>query len=289
MYIAKQKGKNRYHLFDVEQDAAIKTQQQQLEEIQHALYRREFELHYQPKVNLLTGLVIGVEALIRWRHSERGLLLPYDFLPVTETQPLSVELGAWVLNTALCQIRAWRAQGIDLPVSVNIGARQFQQTNFVARLEKLLSAYPDIPANRLELEILETSALGDLAVVSEKIKACQALGLRFALDDFGTGFSSLTYLRHLPVDTLKIDQTFVRDMLNDEDDLAIVNSVIGLAHTFKRKVIAEGVETPQHAEKLLSLGCELAQGYGIAKPMPATGLAAWLHDWTLAKLWANRR
>jgi diguanylate cyclase (GGDEF)-like protein/PAS domain S-box-containing protein len=289
MYIAKQKGKNRYHLFDVEQDAAIKTQQQQLEEIQHALYRREFELHYQPKVNLLTGLVIGVEALIRWRHPERGLLLPHDFLPVTETQPLSVELGAWVLNTALCQIRAWRAQGIDLPVSVNIGARQFQQTNFVARLEKLLSAYPDIPANRLELEILETSALGDLAVVSEKIKACQALGLRFALDDFGTGFSSLTYLRHLPVDTLKIDQTFVRDMLNDEDDLAIVNSVIGLAHTFKRKVIAEGVETPQHAEKLLSLGCELAQGYGIAKPMPATELAAWLHDWTVAKLWANRR
>jgi diguanylate cyclase (GGDEF)-like protein/PAS domain S-box-containing protein len=289
MYIAKQKGKNRYHLFDVEQDAAIKTQQQQLEEIQHALYRREFELHYQPKVNLLTGLVIGVEALIRWRHPERGLLLPHDFLPVTETQPLSVELGEWVLAAALSQIRAWRAQGIDLPVSVNVGARQFQQTNFVARLEKLLSAYPDIPANRLELEILETSALGDLAVVSEKIKACQALGLRFALDDFGTGFSSLTYLRHLPVDTLKIDQTFVRDMLNDEDDLAIVNSVIGLAHTFKRKVIAEGVETPQHAEKLLSLGCELAQGYGIAKPMPATELAAWLHDWTVAKLWANRR
>jgi diguanylate cyclase (GGDEF)-like protein/PAS domain S-box-containing protein len=288
MYIAKQEGKNRYHLFDVEQDAAIKTQQQQLEEIQRSLHQHEFELYYQPKVNLVTRQVIGVEALIRWRHPERGLLLPHDFLPVIENQPLSVELGEWVLDTALNQIRAWRAQDIDLSVSVNVGARQFQQINFVARLQKMLAAYPDIPTNRLELEILETSALGDLAVISEKIKACQALGLRFALDDFGTGFSSLTYLRHLPVDTLKIDRTFVRDMLDDEDDLAIVNSVIGLAHTFKRKVIAEGVETPKHAKKLLSLNCELAQGYGIAKPMPAAEVVAWLHDWAATKWRANQ-
>lgn len=288
MYIAKQEGKNRYHLFDVEQDAAIKTQQQQLEEIQRALHQHEFELYYQPKVNLVTRQVIGVEALIRWPHPERGVLLPHDFLPVIENQPLSVELGEWVLGTALNQIRAWQAQDIDLSVSVNVGARQFQQINFVARLQKMLASYPDIPTNRLELEILETSALGDLAIVSEKIKACQALGLRFALDDFGTGFSSLTYLRHLPVDTLKIDRTFVRDMLDDEDDLAIVNSVIGLAHTFKRKVIAEGVETPRHAKKLLSLNCELAQGYGIAKPMPAAEVAAWLQDWAAAKVRANR-
>jgi diguanylate cyclase (GGDEF)-like protein/PAS domain S-box-containing protein len=288
MYMAKQKGKSRYHLFDVEQDAAIKTQQQHLEDIQRGLHRQEFELHYQPKVNLVTGQVIGVEALIRWRHPERGLLLPHDFLPVVETQPLSIELGEWVLNTALSQIRAWRNQEIDLSVSINVGARQFQQINFVTRLEKLLSAYSDIPASRLELEILETSALGDLAAVSQKIKACQALGLQFALDDFGTGFSSLTYLRHLPVDTLKIDQTFVRDMLNDEDDLAIVNSVIGLAQTFKRNVIAEGVETTEHAEKLLALNCELAQGNGIAKPMPAAELAAWLHDWAMTKFWADR-
>ncbi|MGJ0484664.1 MAG: EAL domain-containing protein [Methylomicrobium sp.] len=284
MYIAKQKGKNRYHLFDIEQDAAIKTQQQQLEEIQRALYQHEFELFYQPKVNLVTGQVIGVEALVRWQHPERGLLSPDDFLPVIENQPLSVELGEWVLDTVLGQIRAWQAQNIDLSVSVNVGARQFQQINFVARLEKLLSTYPDISANRLELEILETSALEDLSIVSEKIKACQALGLQFALDDFGTGFSSLTYLRHLPVDTLKIDRTFVRDMLDDEDDLAIVNSVIDLAHTFKRKVIAEGVETSQHAEKLLSLNCELAQGYGIAEPMPATELIAWLQDWNVANM-----
>ncbi|MGJ0516891.1 MAG: EAL domain-containing protein [Methylomicrobium sp.] len=288
MYIAKQEGKNRYHLFDVEQDAAIKTQQQQLEEIQRALHQHEFELYYQPKVNLVTRQVIGVEALIRWRHSERGLLLPHDFLPVIENQPLSVELGEWVLDTALSQIRAWRAQEVDLSVSVNVGARQFQQINFVARLQKMLASYPDIPTNRLELEILETSALGDLAVISEKIKACQALGLRFALDDFGTGFSSLTYLRHLPVDTLKIDRTFVRDMLDDEDDLAIVNSVIGLARTFKRKVIAEGVETSKHAKKLLSLNCVLAQGYGIAKPMPAGEVVAWLQDWAATKSRANR-
>jgi len=279
MYIAKQSGKNRYHFFDIERDAALKTRQERLQDIRQALDDNALRLYYQPKVNLLTGAVVGAEALIRWQHPERGLILPADFLPTVENHPLSVELGEWVICTALGQIRAWRDIGLDFPVSVNLGAKQFQQADFVARLSCLLAQFPDVPPSSLELEVLETSALEDLATVSEKIKTCREMGVRFALDDFGTGFSSLTYLRHLPVDTLKIDQSFIRDMLNDKDDLAIVNSVIGLADTFNRQVIAEGVETQRHAERLLALGCHLAQGYGIAKPMNAEQLPGWAVQW----------
>ncbi|MCQ8127119.1 EAL domain-containing protein [Methylomonas rivi] len=285
MYIAKQEGKNRYHLFDIAHDAAIKTQQERLEDIRGALGNREFVLYYQPKINVITGEVIGAEALIRWQHPQRGLLTPAEFLPFIETHPLSVSLGEWVIDSALAQMRDWYAQGIDIVVSVNIGAKQFQQTDFVDRIARLLSAHPDVQPSRLELEVLETSALEDLAAVSKKIKACREMGVRFALDDFGTGFSSLTYLRHLPVDILKIDQSFVRDMLVDQDDLAIVNGVIGLANTFSRQVIAEGVETMNHAKKLVAMGCQLAQGYGIAHPMLAAELPDWVSKWQANEYW----
>lgn len=279
MYIAKQEGKNRYHLFDVEHDAALKTQQERLEDIRSALGNQEFVLYYQPKINIVTGEVIGAEALIRWRHPRLGLLSPADFLPFIETHPISVSLGEWVIDSVLSQMREWYAQGIDIVVSVNIGARQFQQSDFVERVALLLSAHADIQPCRLELEVLETNALEDLAAVSRKIKACREMGVRFALDDFGTGFSSLTYLRHLPVDILKIDQSFVRDMLVDQDDLAIVNGVIGLANTFSLQVIAEGVESMSHANKLVAMGCQLAQGYGVAHPMPATDIPEWVNGW----------
>ncbi|MCK9605009.1 MAG: EAL domain-containing protein [Methylomonas sp.] len=285
MYIAKQEGKNRYHLFDIEHDAAIKTQQERLEDIRSAMGNQEFVLYYQPKINIVTGEVIGVEALIRWQHPQRGLLSPADFLPFIETHPISVSLGEWVIDSVLAQMREWYANGIDIIVSVNIGAKQFQQIDFVDRIALLLSVHPDIQPSRLELEVLETSALEDLAAVSKKIKACREMGLRFALDDFGTGFSSLTYLRHLPVDILKIDQSFVRGMLVDQDDLAIVNGVIGLANTFSRQVIAEGVETMNHAKKLVAMGCQLAQGYGIAHPMPATEIAVWVSKWQASEYW----
>lgn len=285
MYVAKQEGKNRYHVFDIEHDAAIKTQQERLEELRNALSNREFELYYQPKINIVSGEVIGAEALIRWRHPQRGLLSPADFLPFIETHPISVDLGEWVIGTVLEQLREWHAQGIDIVVSVNVGARQFQQIDFVDRVALLLSAHPDIQPSRLELEVLETSALEDLAAVSAKIKACREMGVRFALDDFGTGFSSLTYLRHLPVDILKIDQSFVRDMLVDQDDLAIVNGVIGLANIFSRQVIAEGVETMNHAKTLVAMGCQLAQGYGIAHPMPAADMPAWVKLWQTNGAW----
>lgn len=285
MYLAKQAGKNRYHLFDTAQDVAATTQQQTLEHIRQGLIAQEFVLHYQPKVNMRSGKVIGAEALIRWQHPQRGLLAPGVFLPVIENHPLSVDLGEWVITAALQQMSQWQAQGMDIAVSVNIGARQLQQENFASRLAALLAANPDIPPARLELEILETSALEDIAWVSQVMGTCQALGVRFALDDFGTGYSSLTYLKRLPAELLKIDQSFVRDMLTDRDDLSIVKTVIGLAAAFHRKVIAEGVETVEHGAALLHLGCELAQGYGIARPMPAHELPAWVARWRPDPSW----
>ncbi len=219
-----------------------------------------------------TGTVIGAEALIRWQHPEQGLLPPAVFLPVIENHPLAVEIGEWVIETALT--------GLNIPVSVNIGARQLQQPNFVQHLRTRLAEHPTIPPASLELEVLETSALEDLTHVSQVIAACHQLGVRFALDDFGTGYSSLTYLKRLAVALLKIDQSFVRDMLDDPEDLAILEGVISLAAAFRRQVIAEGVETVAHGELLLQLGCELAQGYGIARPMPAADFDP---------RWANRR
>jgi diguanylate cyclase (GGDEF)-like protein/PAS domain S-box-containing protein len=287
MYLAKQAGKNRYRLFDVAQDTAVKIQRENLEHIRSALDRQEFVLHYQPKVNMKTGKVIGAEALIRWQHPERGLLPPAAFLPVLENQPIGVEVGEWVITTALTQMTQWRTAGLDIPVSVNIGAHQLQQDNFTMRLSGILAGYPDAPPGWLELEILETNALEDIANISEIISTCRAMGVRFALDDFGTGYSSLTYLKRLSAELLKIDQSFVRDMLSNHDDRTIVKGVIGLAKAFHREVIAEGVETVAHGELLLSLGCELAQGYGIARPMPASDLPGWAATWRPSASWTN--
>jgi len=285
MYTAKLAGKNRYHHFDVAKDTAVITQRQDLDAIRHALAQREFVLFYQPKVNMKTGVVTGAEALIRWQHPERGLLPPAAFLGVIENHPISIELGEWVIDTALAQMDTWACEGLHFPVSVNVGVRQLQQGNFVERLTALLQAHPNVPPLSLELEVLETSAMEDIGHVSNVMTACRALGVGFALDDFGTGYSSLTYLKHLPAELLKIDQSFVRDMLDDPDDLAIVEGVIGLATAFRRNVIAEGVETVAHGELLLTLGCEMAQGYGIARPMPADNLPAWVANWRPDPSW----
>jgi EAL domain-containing protein (putative c-di-GMP-specific phosphodiesterase class I) len=287
MYQAKLAGKNRYHVFDAVQDRNVRGHHENLERIRRALIEHEFVLYYQPKVNMRTGAVIGAEALIRWQHPEKGLLLPGLFLPVIEDHPLSVELGEWVIDSALTQMELWLDAGLNIPVSVNIGAHQLQQANFVERLRFLLAAHPSISPGDLELEVVETSALEDLARVSQVIDACRKIGVMFALDDFGTGYSSLTYLKRLPVALLKIDQSFVHNMLDDPDDLAILEGVLGLAVAFRRQVIAEGVETVKHGEMLLQLGCELAQGYSIARPMPAYELPGWSIVWRTHSSWSG--
>ncbi|MBI2748922.1 MAG: EAL domain-containing protein [Burkholderiales bacterium] len=285
MYLAKQSGKNRFHLFDVAQDTAVKTRNESLDHVRRALEHNEFLLYYQPKVQMRIGAVVGMEALIRWLHPERGLLAPAAFLSVVEDDAISIEVGEWVIRTAVAQMQAWRTSGLNLAVSVNIGARQLQSDGFANRLKALLAEFPDVPAPGLQLEVLETSSLQDLGNVGTVMNTCCSMGVSFALDDFGTGYSSLTYLKHLPARTLKIDQSFVRDMLDDPSDLAIVNGVIGLARAFDREVLAEGVETRAHGQLLQSIGCEVAQGYGIARPMPAAQVPAWVAQWRTEARW----
>jgi diguanylate cyclase (GGDEF)-like protein/PAS domain S-box-containing protein len=287
MYEAKQAGKNRYHLFDSAHEAEVISRSERLERIAVALRHSELLLYFQPKVHMRTGEVLGMEALIRWNHPERGLLAPADFLPAVEGHPLGDAIGAWVMDTALTQMAAWNRVGLVLPVSVNVGARQLQQDGFVEKLQALLASHPDVAPSLLELEILETSALEDIVQVSSTMQACSQLGVSFAVDDFGTGYSSLTYLRRLPAATLKIDQSFVINMLDSPEDLAIVQGVLGLARAFDRKVIAEGVETLAHGSRLLELGCDSAQGYGIARPMPAKEVAAWVAAWKPHAAWSQ--
>jgi EAL domain-containing protein (putative c-di-GMP-specific phosphodiesterase class I) len=285
MYQAKVAGKNRYHVFDTQRDSDIRGHFESLERVRLALGQREFVLHYQPKVNMRQGALTGVEALIRWQHPERGLMPPMAFLPAIEDHQLSIDVGEWVIEAALQQHQRWCAMGLDIPVSVNVGALQLQQPDFVLRLQDILRRHPQVQPSKLQFEILETSAVQDMQQVTATIAACKLLGIDFALDDFGTGYSSLTYLRQLPVALLKIDQSFVRGMLENPEDQAILRGVVGLAAAFGRDVIAEGVETEAHGTLLLQLGCEAAQGFGIARPMPGDAIAGWLQSWQPRPEW----
>lgn len=285
MYIAKESGKNTFHLFDPTLDKKAQLQRQSTRRLEEALSQGEFVLFYQPKVNMRQGQVVGAEALIRWQHPEKGLVPPMEFLPLIEDSDLIVSVGDWVIEEALRQMARWQADGLSLAVSVNIAARQLQKPDFVQKLRDLLAAYPSIPPQWLELEVLETAALEDMIHISRIMMECQSMGVRFALDDFGTGYSSLTYFKRLPADTLKIDQSFVRDMINDSEDLAIVEAVIGLTEVFRRQAVAEGVETIEHGIMLLSMGCDFAQGYSIARPMPAEQVSSWVKKWKPDPAW----
>ena len=286
MYQAKLEGKHRYQLFNPDSDQRTIEKHHHLEEIEQALVNNEFQLYYQPKVNMVTGDVFGAEALIRWIHPEKGLIPPLDFLPLIGDTPLDISVGEWVIGEALQQLDSWQRQGIKLEVSVNISSNHLLSSSFVENLEAHLAKYPSIDPRSLQIEILESSALGDIHAINHIIKTCQnQLGVSFSLDDFGTGYSSLTHLRSLPVTTIKIDQSFIRDMLDDPDDYTIIEGVIGLAKSFNRKVIAEGVETTAHGEMLLLMGCEQAQGYAIAKPIPATAFSQWLNNYSPNKDW----
>lgn len=279
MYKAKQLGKNCWHVFDIEQDSAFKHKLEELDRIRLALHNEEFVLFYQPKIDLRSKQLIGMEALIRWNHPERGILPPVAFLPILEFDALSIELGEWVIKTALTQLEEWHGTQMDVPISVNISPMQLQHPDFIVRLQEMLVKFPKRNLKNLEFEILESSAIEDIDLASGVIKQCKKLGISFSIDDFGTGYSSLSYLKQISAEYLKIDQSFVRDMLVDADDRTIIKGIIELSKAFNLKVIAEGVETPAHGEELMALGCFLAQGYGIARPMPASDLPNWVKRW----------
>lgn len=285
MYQAKERGRNGYQIFDAEHDRLSRSKQESLGRLTQALQQGELCLYYQPKVNMRDGRVIGAEALMRWQHPERGLLAPAHFLSDAEGTELDIAMGEWVIRTALQQMQVWLDQGLNLPVSVNISAHHLQQDNFASRLQDLLDEFPDLPRGMLEIEVLESTALKDIARVGALMSTCRSLGVEFALDDFGTGYSSLLYLKRLPARKLKIDQSFIRDMHEDGDDLAIVQGIVGLSEAFNRSVVAEGVESVEHGSLLLHIGCDQAQGYGIAKPMPAENMLPWAQTWQADQAW----
>jgi diguanylate cyclase (GGDEF)-like protein/PAS domain S-box-containing protein len=289
MYQAKLRGKNRYQVFDLEQDSSVRNQQENLRAAIEAFNEGQYILHYQPKVNMHTGELVGLEALMRWRHPKMGLLTPAYFLSHMENTELEIAVGEWAFETVLKQLTLWCASGEFPTVSINVGSMHLQQADFVERLKYFLETYPTVPAKCIELEVLETNALDDIKRVSMIMEECGKIGVNFALDDFGTGYSSLSYLKQLPATTLKIDQNFVRDMLDDPEDLAILEGVIGIASAFNRKVVAEGVESEEQGELLLKLGCELAQGYQISRPLPAEKVEPWIKDWKPCRSWQSQK
>ncbi len=279
MYGVKQSGRNGFLFFDPEHSRRTEERVTAIGRVQDALDRHELLLYYQPKVDLRRGVVLGFEALLRWNHPEQGIVPPAQFLPLIEHTGLSARVGDHVLARALDQLEAWQDAGLDLSVSVNITARHLQEPDFAQRLRELLARHNRPLGPRLELEVLETAALTDIDFSSAVLARCAELGVRWALDDFGTGYSTLTYLKRLPVQALKIDRSFVHNMLTDAQDRAIVENVINLSRTFDCQVVAEGVETAAQARVLLDMGCEVGQGMGIAAPMPADAVLPWVRNW----------
>jgi len=278
---------NRLCCFDPTRDLASLDRHACIDRIRQGLAADEFVLFYQPKVNMSSGKVVGAEALLRWQHPERGLLLPGEFLSVIDDHPLASEMGEWVIATALTQMTTWGAIGLHTPVSVNVGARQVQQPGFIDCLKKLLKLHPQLKPFQLELEIREASALEDVGGLSRLLSECRAIGISFALDDFGAGQSSLNDLKRLPANVLKIDPGFVRHILTNPEDLDILEGVLGLATAFRRQSIAEGVESVDQGLLLLQLGCELAQGYAIAYPMRPEAFPDWVATWRPDPRWTK--
>ena len=285
MFQAKSDRKGTIHLFDPVQDQQERLRRQTRQEFAQALWLDQLQLHYQPKVALRDGRVLGLEALVRWPHPRDGLLAPGQFLPLLKDTPLEIALDEWVLAAALAQRQAWREAGWDLAVSVNLSPRHIQMPDLTAFLTRTLARFPPGAAEGLEIEILEQAAIEDTLAAAEVMSACKALGCRFSLDDFGTGYASLSYFQQLPVDILKIDMRFVRNLLAKPDDLAIVEGVLRLARALDRPVLAEGVESLEIGLLLYQLGCEFGQGFGIARPLPAAEVPAWLGRWQRDRRW----
>ncbi len=287
LYRAKHGGRKNFQLFDTAKHLREEASLLALARVQQALDAGELRLFYQPKIEMASGRVLGMEALLRWQHPERGLLGPAHFLPLIESTGLALQVGDWVIEQALKQSAEWLRAGLHLELSVNVTARQLQTPDFALRLQALIQSHAEPLAQHLCLEVLESAALADVRNTDQLIQSCRDFGVRFALDDFGTGYSTLTYLKRLTVNALKIDRSFVQNMLIDEQDSALVEGVIGLARTFECAVIAEGVETAAHARALLRLGCVQGQGNGIAPAMPAHEVQAWIANFD-ATQWQAR-
>jgi diguanylate cyclase (GGDEF)-like protein len=276
MYCAKESGRNNYKFFEPEMNARAVQRQTVEASLRRALEAQEFVLHYQPKINLETGAIVGVEALIRWQHPERGLLSPGEFVSIAEDCGLILPIGRWVLREACRQGQAWLLDGLPpITVAVNTSALEFRAKDFVNNLRAIL-AETGLAPRYLELELTESVLMRDAESADSVLRAISDMGVKLAIDDFGTGYSSLSYLRRFPIDTLKIDQSFVKQMSANPDDATIVSAVISMGKSLKQRVIAEGVETPEQYRFLRAQQCEEGQGYYFGRPVPAKSLATLL-------------
>ncbi|MFA6311492.1 MAG: EAL domain-containing protein [Sterolibacterium sp.] len=276
MYRAKQYGRNIFQAFSEDMQSNITQRMTMDANLRRALERDELVLHYQPQLNLANGRIVGAEALIRWVHPELGMVSPIQFIPLAEESGLIVPIGEWVIDTACRQVRLWRDEGTPVPrVAVNISARQFRQKNLLSSIERSLSAH-GLDASVLEIELTESMVMHDPDRTIQILREMREMGLHISLDDFGTGYSSLSYLRRFPIDVLKVDQSFVRDVTTNPDDAAIAASIIALAHGLNLTTVAEGVETAGQMEYLVRQKCDVMQGFFFSKPLPAARFAMML-------------
>jgi len=276
MYHAKENGRNNYKFFEQDMNARAVQRQSTEAGLRRALARQEFVLHYQPKINLKSGAIVGVEALIRWQHPERGLLPPAQFVPIAEDCGLILPIGRWVLRTACRQARTWRQAGLPpVTVAVNTSALEFRAKDFLENIHAALEE-SRLQPRYLELELTESILMRDAESTDVMLHALADLGVKLTIDDFGTGYSSLSYLKKFPIDTLKIDRSFVNQMTSNPDDAAIVSAVISLGKSLKLRVIGEGVETPEQYAFLLSQLCDEGQGYYFGRPVLAEEFAGLL-------------
>ena len=273
MYHAKTHGE-RYQIYDTGMDTNSTRRLTILADLGVAIRENQLQLHYQPRIDLATGNCNGCEALLRWQHPEQGMVPPGDFIPLAEMTEMIHPLSHWVVRQALQQIRQWLDQGLEIAVAVNLSARNLIDTRCPEQIKTLLTEF-QVPNHLLELEITESALITDPERALQVVQSFHELGLHLAIDDFGTGYSSLSYLKRLPIQTLKVDRSFVKDMLTDEADAVIVRSTIGLAHSFGLNVVAEGVEDEDTLQALRNLQCEQAQGYHISRPMPTAEFDAW--------------
>lgn len=271
MYHAKASGKNTHRFHDPATTVSAAGLMADLRDLRHALARDEFELYYQPKLSPDGSRMLGVEALIRWQHPQRGVVLPNHFIPIAERFGLIVEIGSWVLDQGCKQMRAWRDQGWTVPMSVNLAAQQIRQPDLVTQIEETLARY-DLDPSQLTLELTESQAMDDASQTLELLNRLEQIGVKIAIDDFGTGYSSLSYLRRFHVNELKIDGSFVRDVEHSEDARSIVAAVVQLAHSLNLRVVAEGVENLKQSQFLSSMKCDELQGYYYSRPVPASEL-----------------